>query len=195
LLGPVSTSNEVFIRWLNSAPETRGYPAPESDIAALMVFDHQMHAVNLLTRLGWEARVAGEDGRADYGSGTLRGVVRELADYLLFVDEAPPPGRVTPRPGFAAAFTARGPRDRHGRSLRELDLETRLLRYPCSYMVYSPAFDALPTAARRAVYERLWDILSGRDTSPAYAHLSAADRRAIVEILRDTKADVPDFLR
>lgn len=189
--GPVTTSNEVFIQWLNSAPETRGYVSPDSDIAALMVFDHQMHAVNLLTRLNWEARVAANDGRVDFANGTLRGLVDELTDYLLFVDEVPPPAKLAPRLGFAERFTAAGKKDRHGRSLRQLDLENRLLRYPCSYMVYTDAFENLPTSAKDAVYQRMWTILSGRDTDPKYSHLSAADRRAIIEILRDTKSDLP----
>jgi hypothetical protein len=40
----------------------------------------------------------------------------------------------------------------------------------------------------------MWDILSGRDTSPKYTKLSAADRRAVVDILRETLHDLPaDF--
>jgi hypothetical protein len=111
------------------------------------------------------------------------------------VGEVPPPTRLTPRAGFGDRFTAAGPRDRQGRSLRELELERRMLRYPCSYMIYTEAFENLPAAARRAVYERMWAILSGRDSRPAYAHLSAADRRAMIEILRDTKQDLPDVLQ
>jgi hypothetical protein len=193
--GPVATSNEVFIDWINSAPERRGYPSPDSDIAALMVFDHQVRAVNLLTRLNWESRVAASTGAPNFAGGTLRELVDELTDYLLFVDEVPPPARLTPRPGFARYFAAAAPMDRHGRSLRQLDLENRLLRYPCSYMVYSRAFDNLPVVARDAVYQRMWTILSGTETSATYAHLSAADRRAVTEILRDTKKDLPESFR
>jgi hypothetical protein len=109
-----------------------------------------------------------------------------------FVDEVPPPARLTPRPGFARYFAAAAPMDRHGRSLRQLDLENRLLRYPCSYMVYSRAFDNLPVGARDAVYQRMWTILSDTGTSAKYAHLSAADRRAVMEILRDTKKDLSE---
>ena len=58
-------------------------------------------------------------------------------------------------------------------------------------MIYSDAFEALPDAARNAVYERLWQVLSGSDSSPRYAQLSATDRQAIVEILRETKKDLP----
>jgi hypothetical protein len=50
----------------------------DSDVAALMVFDHQMHMANLITRIGWDAR-------ADVGR--LEDEAREFVDYLLFVDE------------------------------------------------------------------------------------------------------------
>ena len=190
--GPATTSNEVFVEWLNSAPEARGYPSHESDVAALMVFDHQMHAINLITRLQWEARVAAADGRLDFSRGVLRQFVDELVDYLLFVNEVAPPGKVTPRAGFADWFTAMGPKDRRRRSLRELDLDRRLLRYPCSYMIYSTAFGALPIEARRAIYDRMGVVLGREVAGDRYAHLSSDDRRAIVEILRDTKPDLPE---
>ena len=75
--------------------------------------------------------------------------------------------------------------------MREFDLEHRLFRYPCSYMIYTPAFDALPQLAKDAIYTRLWLVLSGEVTADPYGRLSRADRRAIVEILRDTKTDLP----
>ncbi len=71
----------------------------------------------------------------------------------------------------------------------------RLMRYPCSYMIYSPAFDALPAEAKEAIYRRMWQILSGQEKEKKYARLSPADRRAIVEILRDTKPDLPDYFK
>jgi len=77
--------------------------------------------------------------------------------------------------------------------LRKLDLESRLMRYPLSYMIYAPAFDALPVSAREATYHRLWKILGGAEMSQRYARLSLSDRRAIVEILRDTKPALPDY--
>jgi hypothetical protein len=186
-----SMSNEVLIRWMDDDVAGRGYLSHQSDIAALMVFDHQMRAINLLTRLNWETRVAGYDGRIDFSAGVLREMVEEVADYFLFVGEVPPPARLTPRPGFAAAFSAAGPRDSRGRSFRELDLEHRLLRYSCSYMIHSTAFDHLPGPARVAVYQRLAAILTAPDIQPRYAHLSTDNRRAILEILRETKPDWP----
>jgi len=159
-----------------------------SDVAALMVFDHQMHMADLIIRIGWEARAGMHRQLAD--------TARELVDYLLFVDEAPLPvaiGRGSS--GFAKVFEARGPRDSKGRSLRDLDLQTRLMRYPCSYMIYSEAFDALPAEAKDAIYKRMWQVLSGAEKDKKYARLSAADRRAVIEILRDTKEGLPTYFR
>jgi hypothetical protein len=155
------------------------YLSPHSDMVALMVFEHQMRMMNLLTVVGWEFRLA------EYGqSALLDARVNDLADYMLFVDEARLASRVAGTSGFAETFAATGPRDHLGRSLREFDLEHRLMRYPCSYMIYSEAFDALPAAAKEGVYRRMWTVL-GRKT--------AEDRRNIVEILRDTKPGLPQY--
>jgi hypothetical protein len=146
--------------------------------------------MNLMTRLNWEARIA--DGDAAMPPGTMvEERAGELADYLLFVGEAPLAVEVTPRPGFAESLLSRAPKDRRGRSLADLDLTTRLMRYPCSYLVYSAAFDGLPAAAKAIVYQRLFEVLSGRDEDAKYAHLSAEDKRDTLEILRDTKPDLP----
>jgi hypothetical protein len=72
-----------------------------------------------------------------------------------------------------------------------LDLHTRLLRYPCSYLIYSSAFDALPAEAKEYVYTRLLRILGGEDTGEEFSHLTKDDRAAILEILRQTKNDLP----
>lgn len=175
--------------------DARGYLSGDSDIAALMVFQHQGHMTNLITRIAWDARLAAYDHRLDLAGGPLRDAVNELVDYLLFVDEEPLTAPIKGSTGFAATFAARGPADGLGRSLRQLDLERRLLRYPCSYMVYSAAFSALPADVRAAIYGRMWDILSGGETSPKYARLSVSDRRAIVEILGDTLTDLPGNFR
>lgn len=165
--------------------DTTKYLTPYSDVVALLVLDHQIRMMNLLLRLREEAQAAaaGDEARLD-------ALVADAVDYMLFVGEARL-GAVRGSAGFDAAFTARGPRDRHGRSLRDLDLDGRLMRYPLSYMIHSAAFDGLPAAARDAVYARLLAVLSGADADPRYAHLGAADRRTIVEILVDTRTDLP----
>jgi hypothetical protein len=171
--------------------DAHDYPSAQSDIVALMVFQHQVHMMNLIARIGWEARVADANGQLDVSRGALKDGVDEFVDYTLFVDEQPLTDAIAGTSGFAEIFAAQGPTDRRGRSLRQLDLQRRLLRYPCSYMIYSEAFRALPDRARDAIYGRMWEILSGRDAQPKYARLSDADRRAVLEILGDTISDWP----
>jgi hypothetical protein len=169
---PVSAKTE-----LTGAFDGRGYPTMFSDVVALLLLEHQGHAANLMTRAGWEHRI---------GSPHVRAAVDELVDYFLFVDEAPLPHAIQGSSGFAERFAAGGQKDRQGRSLRELDLTTRLMRYPLSYMIYSPGFAGLPGEVKAMVRARLDAILSGQDASKKYAHLTPAARRAILEILTDT---------
>ena len=165
----------------------KGFLAPTSDIVALMVFDHQMHMTNLLTRIGWETRFAQHENIATQEK--IAAMAKELVDYLLFDQEARISSPVRGTSGFEEKFAAEGPFDKQGRSLRQFDLSRRMMRYPCSYMIYSPAFDALPAQAKDAVYQRLSRVLKGQEPS----RLSSQDRRAIVEILRDTKKDLPAY--
>jgi hypothetical protein len=172
--------------------DARGYPSLHSDVVALLVLEHQTHMTNLLTRIGWEARLAAADRTTDAAARVKEAAV-DLVDYLLFVDEAPLAGPVKGSSKFAEVFAARGPRDTRGRSLRDFDLTRRIFRYPCSYMIYTEAFAALLPAAKDAIYARMWAVLSGRETQPRYRRLARADRQAIVQILRDTKKDLPAY--
>jgi hypothetical protein len=162
------------------------YPAPTSDLVALMTLEHQTRMTNLITRVGWDARINPKDPK-------LNGEIEELLSYMLFTDEAPLKAPVAGVSSFTKTFAERGPRDKQGRSLRDFDLKTRLFRYPLSYMIYSAAFDGMPEAARLRVYQRLYDILSGKDTSKTFNSLSAADRHALLEIVRETKPGLPAY--
>jgi len=110
---------------------------------------------------------------------------------MLFAGAAPFKAPVKGTSSFASEFADRGPRDSHGRSLREFDLKTRLFRYPLSYMIYSNSFTEMPEKVKAYVYRRLSEVLTGTDQSADFAHLSRSDRTAILEILRDTKPDFP----
>jgi hypothetical protein len=182
-------------RSLDGRVPSGGYPLLSSDIVSLMVFEHQMHMVNLLTRLNWQARLSVIDGRLEVDATQMQTAIREAVDYLLFVDEAPLPSPIAGASGYAATFSSEGPYDGQGRSLRQLDLRTHLMRYRCSYMIYSAAFDALPDDLRSAVYLRMWRVLSGNDPDPRYTTLPRAERLAIVEILAATRKGWPDAVR
>jgi hypothetical protein len=184
-LGAMVKPETVNVSRLDGRFDMTGYLSPYSDIVALLVLEHQAQMLNLITRVGWEARVGAE---AEH---SFKSSVEELVDYLLFVDESPLPGPISGPTTFTKRFSEGGPRDGKGRSLRELDLTRRLLRYPCSYLIYSEPFDSLPATAKVAVYQRLWEVLNGQVSDDRYASLSTADRSAIIEILRDTKKDLP----
>jgi hypothetical protein len=158
-----------------------------------MVLDHQAHMMNLITRTGWEARLV-QNGDPKQLARVDQAAI-DLVDYLLFVYEAPLTGGVSGTSGFAEKFSALGPADGQGRSLRQLDLDRRLLKYPCSYMIYSDAFDAMPALAKTAVYQRLWRVLSGEERRAPYSSIAAADRKAVVDILRATKKDLPAYFK
>ena len=145
---------------------------------------HQAAVHNLITLANFEARKA-EYLRTD--AVAIDPMAERLLRAMLFVKSAPMTAAVKGTSAFASGFAARGPRDRKGRSLRDLDLERRLFRYPLSYLIYSDSFDGLPESVKSYVFRRLRDVLGGRDVSPEFAHLSAEDRQAILEILEDTK--------
>jgi len=174
--------------------DLKGFLTPYSDVVPQLVIAHQTNMTNLITRTTWEARLADARPSADATSRVTE-AARDLVDYLLFIDEAPLVGAVKGSAGYEAVFVGSGPKDTKGRSLRDLDLRRRLLRYPCSYMIYTPAFDGMPARAKDAVYARLWEVLSGREKGPRYKMLTLADRQAIVEILRDTRPGLPSFFQ
>ncbi len=180
--------------------DTSAYLTGYSDIVAHLVLAHQTQMHNLITLTNYQTRLAlyAEDARnkkAGLPAGTISDAARrqferpaeQLVRYLLFTNEAPLKEPVAGTAGFAEQFTARGPRDPQGRSLRDFDLRTRIFRYPCSYLIYSEAFDAIPEPAKGYIHRRLYEVLSGRDQSPEFATLSSEDRRAILEILMATK--------
>ncbi|KAA5542760.1 hypothetical protein FYK55_14670 [Roseiconus nitratireducens] len=194
---------------LSERLEISAWPTPHSDVVALMVMEHQTQMHNQLTRANFAVRRArhgdfssgegeplAEDSPETSSRETLDQVLDEaskwVVDYLLFVDEAPLEEPVQGSNAFAAEFAARGPTDSEGRSLRDFDLTRRMFRYPCSYLIYSDAFDSLDQDLQQRVYQRLLDVLTERDASPEYAHLSSQDRAAILSILRQTKQNLPD---
>lgn len=172
--------------------DVQPYPEPGSDIVSLLVLDHQACMMNLLIRLRFETEAALREGR---GMRAVEPTAEAVLRYLLFIEEAPLKSPVEGSGAFASRFGQLGPWDARGRSLRQLDLQTRLLKYPCSYMIYSDTFDQLPEPARRHLYRRLWDVLNGEDSSPDYRRIPAQTRQAIREILTATKRDLPVYWR
>jgi len=188
--------------------EKAAYLSSSSDIVAHLVLAHQTQMHNLITLTNYKTRIALyedptqrtiEGHLPPFPSAETRKQYEEPAEqlvhYLLFADEAPLTDRIQGTSGFAREFTALGPRDKRGRSLRDFDLHTRIFKYPCSYLIYSESFDSLPAPAKQYVYHRLFEVLTGRDKSDAFARLSDTDRRNVFEILLATKKGLPDEWR
>jgi len=171
--------------------DSTNYLARTSDIVALMTLEHQTRMTNLMIRTAWDARVAERTGEHE----RIDGDVEAMVTYMLFADERHIYEPIQGVSSFTKTFPERGPQDRKGRSLRDFDLQTRMFKYPLSYMIYSETFDAMPSVVRERVYRRLYDVLTGKDESKTFARLSDGDRRAILEILLDTKPNLPEYWR
>ncbi|HET7607123.1 MAG TPA: hypothetical protein VFL84_00480 [Gammaproteobacteria bacterium] len=169
---------------LEGLVDTKPYLTNGSDIVALLVLQHQADVQNLITRVSYDAR-----SPADKREEPIEETVERLLRMMLFVDAVEYTDPISGDAKFVQQFASRAVRDSQGRSLRDFDLTRRLFRYPLSYVIYSPAFDALPADVRGMFYTRLNEVLTGADTSESFRHLSAADRSSVLEILRDTKPD------
>lgn len=175
---------------LKKLVDLSGYLEPTSDIVSHMVLAHQAHMHNYVTRLSFEAQqMVATYGHIRY----LEKQIDAFLRYLLFVEEAPLTDPIVGSEKFVRDFESRGLRDKAGRSLRDFDLQTRLFKYPCSFVIYTESFDQMPEVMKARIYQRLWDILNGRDAKPEFARLTEADRTAVREILIATKKGLPDY--
>jgi hypothetical protein len=175
--------------------DTSSYLTGSSDVVAHLVLAHQTQMHNLITQTNYQTRLtlyAAHGELSEAGRSRIEKTAEQLVRYLLFTNEAPIEGAIDTKSAFAGEFEARGPRDSSGRSVRDFDLQKRIFKYPCSYLIYSEAFDAIPEPAKGYIYRRLFEVLSGREQGPEFSSLSSEDRRAILEILVATKPGVPE---
>ena len=188
---------------LGSLFDTSVYLRNTSDIVALLVLEHQVTLHNQIIRANYKSRMLLERARPGSDPTALQWsqlppklqarldqLIKPLVDSLLMRDAAPLQAKVTGGNGYATWFQNLGPKDAQGRSLRELDLKTRVFRYPLSFLIYSEGFDALPRFVRERVYAGLARVLRARDPGAPYDSHSAADREAAYQILIATK---PEF--
>ena len=182
--------------------DTKPYLTSHSDIVALLVLEHQARVHNLITKAAFGVKDALRDeglmneafkekGRRESTMRRIANVCEPLVRALLFSGAVELNTPIIGTAGFEEQFSARGPKDGQGRSLYQLDLTKRLLRYSCSYLVYSEAFEGMPLEARQQLARRFTAILDNSDRSTAFSHLSSTDRQAIRTILEETK---PGFL-
>jgi hypothetical protein len=190
---------------LDSLLDTAPYLRATSDIVALLVLEHQVTVHNEIIHANFKSRMMLNQEQPDREAGSvhwsqltptaqarLQLMLRPLVDALLMARAAPLPAKVSGSNGYASWFQSQGVTDQRGRSLRQLDLGTRVFRYPLSFLIYSDGFDALPLCAREHVYAQLAQILRAPNPAAPYSSRSAQDRQAAFDILVATK---PDFAR
>lgn len=181
------------------------YLSANSDVVAHLVLAHQTQAHNLITLTNYRTRIAlfnyAKEGQKE-GMELPESIriqyerpAEQLLRYLLFANEAPLVGlglEANTSAEFAKDFASRGPRDKKGKSLRDFDLKEHVFRYPCSYLIYTESFDAIPEPAKGYLYHRLFQVLSGEDQSADFVGIAPVARRAALEILLATKSGLPD---
>lgn len=148
--------------------DLKRYPTAHSDAVALLVLNHQMHFYNLVNRVSFEHRL---NRRSD--------AEEQLVRYALMQDEAPLTGPVAGSSKFAEVYQSLGPRDSQDRSLRQLDLTTKLFKYSVSPLIASRSLQSLPDEVKVRLNERLDAELTKRSDAAAR------------EIVRQTIPDWP----
>lgn len=184
---------------LPDAITPEAYLRPTSDIFALMVLAHETQMHNHITRLSFAARQLVAPAKNTQQAGNVkavaatasqkrfRRVVEEFVRYLLFTDEPKFAASISSASPYRVMFEKLGPWDRQGRSLRQIDGNSYLFSYPCSFLIYGDAFAALPDKAKLAVGVRLREILLEQaDALRPWPRPSPVERVALAEILADT---------
>lgn len=193
---------------LTDSFNTKPYLSPHSDIVALMVLEHQARLHNEMTVASYATRKAQhyqevmnealerpEGYVSDSTKARIARYARRVVEVMLYAEETRLTDPLAGTSQFAEEFAARGPFDDQGRSLRQFDLKTRIFSYPCSYLIYSDTFNQLPEVLLEPIYRELYDVLTASETDEEFSHLSAEDRQAVLEILRATKSDLPEYWR
>ncbi len=171
-----------------SLVEHEPYLTLESDIVALLVLGHQVTVENEVVSVMHALRGSGTSA-PPAATVDRDAAVERLVAALTFGGARSLPAAVNGTTDFWRVFEAGGVRDSRNRSLRELDLESRLFKYPVSYMLYSSSFNGLPPAVVEDVYRGIAAALV--EPMPGY---SDDIRRDAVEILRATKPDMASYL-
>ena len=118
--------------------------------------------------------------------------VKELTNYLLFAKEATLPGGITGDSLLKEEFLATRRVTKAGDSLKDLDLETRMFRNRCSYMIYSTVFQSLPEGFKKLVYSRLAKALASSPADLDFSYLPNTEKMRIKAILKETLPGLPE---
>lgn len=182
------------------------YPVPTSDLLPHLLHEHQNGFAHRAVEAAYRARSYYHAAESQTGRERgrlsaphlleLQRQANRLVRYLLFADEvALPNGGVEGVPEYKEYFLRNRKPAGNGLALKDFDLETRLFRVRCSYMIYSDTFAGLHPEFKALVYRTLAEAISTARPNPEYSYLSPGEKEAIRVILRDTLDDLPDYWR
>lgn len=198
------------LKTLDGLFSTAPYPhRGNSEALALMVLEHQVGVHNVLIEANLTTRLTlhrhsemqkafGEPVEADLSESNAR-ILDRLATRvlreMLYVDEIALPGGIEGTGPFQAAFERDKRKNSEGRSLRDLRLYERLMKYRCSHLIYSEAFETLPESIRTRILDQLFLILTQPSEWPEFSHLGDSERRHILGIVKETVPNLPPSWR
>lgn len=176
------------LKQIDQFVDTTKYLHPHSDLVAHLIFDHQVHGHNLITRVSMEHQLR------------LKSDVEErLVRYLLFMDEAELAGPLKGTTDYQAWFEKQGRCDSQGRSLKQFDLKTKLFHHRLSYLIYTDSFNQMPAPARLRILREIHAFLNATEQELVQKwevdpdDFPHQERQAIVQIVAETLDELPEF--
>jgi len=165
------------------------YPVATSDVLAHLLHEHQVGFVDRAVKATYDVRGA-------LAKGDAKAEIAKHADiltrYLLFTDEVRlPAGGIEGDPALKAHFHKNARKTKLGVSLRQFNLQTRLFKYRCSYMIHSAGFIGLPRPLKNQVLLNLRAALDPVKPHPASGHIPPGEKKAIGLILASTLDNYP----
>jgi hypothetical protein len=185
--------------------ETGNYLRGDSDIVALMVFEHQLAMQDAIVQAGFRCRrmmdyqrklqhdlnePVTEEPTYESVKSVFSSATRDVIDALLFKDEATLPEGIKGLADFQRAFRANAKTVQGAGSLKDFSLHGHLFMNRCSYLIYSESFLALPKLLKDRIYNELGKVLRSKTPDERYSYIDADERARIVTILRKTHPDL-----
>ena len=170
------------------------YLVATSDILPNLLHEHQVGFTNRVVEANYTIREkldAGHGRLSAADTKELNDLAAQLVRYVLFADEARLPSRMAGDENFVHDFLAKKKAAANGASLRDLDLQTRLFKRRCSYMIYSSIWDGMHPLFKQSVEAKLWAALQENPTDKEFAYLPANEKREIRQIIKETKTGLP----
>jgi hypothetical protein len=166
------------------------YAARTSNLLPQLLHEHQAGFVNRVVEAIYRVRTSlyvSNGSLTPSQKEELDQQARKIVRYVLFADEVSlPTGGIAGDNEYREEFLRNRRTTKEGISLKDFELKTRLFKYRCSYMVYSPLFEGMPGPLKERVEHFLKQALDSTNPNPDYQYLPQEEKSAIRSILKTT---------